>query len=294
MKIRYWGTRGSIPSPSAEGFGFYTQRYGGNTSCVEVLTPGEEIIIDAGSGIRMLGLDVMKRKKDGPWASYLLLSHSHWDHIQGFPFFVPGYLPDNSIKIYGQEKDFFIMRRARPTTKQVLEHQQVHPYFPVPLEMMKGGMEFNDMNGKETLDIGSTRIRTAELNHPDGYIGFRLEHDGKVFVYASDNETDGGRLGENLLELSENADLLLHDAQYTPEEYQMKKSWGHSTYEHAIDNALRANAKKLVLFHHDPVHDDEYLDSLFDRANKYAERAMDAMKREIKISIAREGGEEIL
>jgi phosphoribosyl 1,2-cyclic phosphodiesterase len=290
MKVTYWGTRGSTPAPSVRSRGFYTDRYGGNTSCVEISVPGTQLILDAGTGIRELGAYMAG---NGIKAANILLSHSHWDHIQGFPFFVPGYLPGNWLRVFGQEKDFLVMRRVEPTTKQTFEHQQVQPYFPVPLESMNAQMEFNDVLPGDSFDLDGVRITTRELNHPNGYLGFRLEHNGKIVAYASDNEPDGRELTDNLIELARGADLFIQDAQYTPEEYAGKKGWGHSTYEHAIDSAVKAGAKKLALFHHEPVHDDRQLDAILKRAHDYLPKALDLYKGSgLEIAMAEEGASE--
>ena len=230
MRVKYWGTRGSAPSPSVEEFGFHTEIHGGNTSCVELILPTAEIIIDAGTGIRELGRNLLKRgygarEDKSEREVYLLLSHTHWDHIQGFPFFKPAYVPGNKISFFAQEKDVAAMRRAVPTTKQALEYQQTPPYFPVPLGAMRAEMGFNDIKDGSEFEIGNVAVRAKALNHPDGYLGFRLEHNGKIFVYASDNEPDGKVFTDNLLALADGADLFVQDSQYTPEEYERKNGW---------------------------------------------------------------------
>ena len=297
MKVKLWGTRGSIPTPSSEDENFYTHVYGGNTSCVEICTPDTEIVIDAGSGIRRLGNNMMKRGYGKPNENtqqiHLLLSHSHWDHIQGFPFFTPAYISGNRIRVIGQEKDYTIMTRGEPTTKQTLQHQQVSPHFPVPLEKMMATMEFTDIHPGDEFDIGDLNITTKALNHPDGYIGFRFEREGKSIAYCSDCEPDGEDFTANLLALAKDADLLIHDAQYTPEEYKTKIGWGHSTYEHAIDDAIKANVKKLVLFHHEPLHDDEKMEEIEARALNYIPTAMEKYGRKdwenFSVVVGREG-----
>ena len=166
------------------------------------------------------------------------------------------------------------MRRDVETTKQMLQHQQVHPYFPVPLGEMRAGMEFTDITPGNEFWVGDVLVRTAELYHPNGYVGFRLEHEGKSVAYCSDCEPDGEKFTQNLLGLAEGVDLLIHDAQYTPDEFKTKAGWGHSTYEHAIDDAIKAGAKRLVIFHHDPMHDDKRMDEIAATALEYVPVSM--------------------
>jgi len=294
MRVRYWGTRGSLPSPSVEEDKFYTSIHGGNTSCVEVAVPAGRIIIDAGSGIARLGNRLTKEYADDQRTRELnlLLSHTHWDHIQGFPFFKPAYNPLNTINIYAQEKDVVEMRRVIPTTEQALEHQQKPPYFPVPLKAMRGDLNFKDVKPGDVFEVGGVIVRTAALNHPDGYIGFRLEHGGRVATYTSDNEPNGKESRDNLLELAHKADLLIQDAQYTPEEYETRKGWGHSTYQQAVDIAIEAGVKRLRLFHHDPEHDDRTMVGIAQKARDYADEKLRGLRRSLtslQIEAAREG-----
>jgi len=243
MKIRFWGTRGSVPAPSGE-----SAEFGGDTSCVEVqLDNGSSIILDAGTGIRRLGLDYLSRP-GAPREIHLFLSHAHWDHIQGFPFFVPIYLADFTINLY-----------SHLDMRQVLNHQMQPPFFPVRLSDVGAKMVFHQLNG-DPVEAAGARVSFLSLRHPQEVYGFRIDDNGKSVVYASDTEHDDVSGDAELVEFSRGADSLLYDAQYTPDEYKTGRiGWGHSTYEAAVDIAKRADVKKLVLFHHEPTHNDETL-----------------------------------
>ena len=255
--VRFWGTRGSIPTPGPE-----TLKYGGNTSCVEVRCGEEIVILDAGTGIRNLGTELMKEM---PVKASMLFSHMHWDHIQGIPFFRPAYVPGNEFRLYGN-KDW------ETKLEYALKWQMQSPNFPVTLEAMNAvgaKMEYIDIDAGSVFHIGDTdqiTVRSIELRHPDKAFGFRIEYDDKSLVYATDTESLP-EPDKNLVELSQGADLLIHDAQYTAEEYygvnrDPRRTWGHSTPEAAAEVAIAANVKKLVLFHHDPYHDDATVDQM--------------------------------
>ena len=252
FNVRFWGTRGSVPAPGPE-----TVIYGGNTSCVEVRCGGELIILDAGTGIRGLGTELLK---DMPIKASILFSHVHWDHIQGIPFFRPAYKLGNEFKLYGG-KDW------DTRLEYALRWQMQSPTFPVTFEEVNSvgaKMEYIDIDVDTVFTIGDKdqiSVRSAELRHPDKAFGFRIEYAGKSLIYATDTE-NLPEPDEKLVELATGADLLIHDAQYTSEEYygvntDPKRNWGHSTPEAAAGAAIAANVKKLVLFHHDPYHDDE-------------------------------------
>jgi phosphoribosyl 1,2-cyclic phosphodiesterase len=255
--VKFWGTRGSIPAPGPE-----TLKYGGNTSCVEVRCGGEIIILDAGTGIRDLGTKLLKEM---PVKASILFSHMHWDHIQGIPFFRPAYVPGNEFRLYGN-KDW------DTKLEYALKWQMQSPNFPVTLEEMNtvgARMEYIDIDAGSVFRIGDTEqitVRSIELRHPDKAFGFRLEYGDKSMVYATDTESLP-KPDEKLVELAYGVDLLIHDAQYTTEEYygvnrDPRRTWGHSTPEAAAEVAIAANAKKLVLFHHDPYHDDVIVDQM--------------------------------
>ena len=246
--------RGSVPAPGAG-----TQRYGGNTPCVEVRAGDRRIILDAGSGLRVLG----ERLRDAGGAVHadVLLSHYHYDHLQGLPFFAPLAEPGNHFTFHGP-------RREGRSVQDVLEGQMVPPYFPVTLDQVaRATIDFRSIEPGEPFEIGRVRITSAELEHPGGNLGYRLEYDGRSVVYATDVEHTE-RPAEALVELARGADLLLHDAMYTSEEYEERKGWGHSTWCGALATAQAARVKRLVLFHHDPERDDRALDVLLRRAQK--------------------------
>jgi phosphoribosyl 1,2-cyclic phosphodiesterase len=258
LTVRFWGVRGSVASP-----GPLTVRTGGNTSCVEVDCGGEEVIFDLGTGLRALGDSLIRR---GPVKAHLFVSHYHWDHIAGLPFFAPAYDPRSELVIHGAT------RRGRGV-RQILAGQMLDPYFPVDLGALSARLRFVALNdsGIASLSKGLT-VRAAELSHPGGALGFRLEHAGRVMVYATDFE-HGTSADERLIALAGGADLMIFDAQYTPSEYEgkgepSKRGWGHSTYAAGAELALRARVKKLALFHHAPNRDDKEVTKLAQLARK--------------------------
>jgi len=274
MRVRFWGTRGSIATPGAA-----TLRFGGNTSCVEVVTDsGRRIILDCGTGARALGMELMTRAPK-PVRATLLLGHTHWDHIQGFPFFAPLFVPDNEFTICAPSG-------VGHSLAGVLAGQMEFTYFPVALDQLPARIEFKDLT-EGTYDLDSVRVTTQFLNHPAMSLAYRIEADGAVLVYACDHEPfatslwrAGARPGfvESIVHggdrrhalFMRHADLLIHDAQYTPQEYPAKKNWGHSTYEYAIELAAAADVRQLALTHHDPTHDDAFLERLESSARQLA------------------------
>lgn len=250
MKIKFYGTRGSVPVCDKE-----FQKYGGNTPSILVQTDERIGILDAGTGIRQLGKDLLNWENDLCKEVYIAFSHFHWDHIQGFPFFLPAY--DKSRKI-------ILTAIGKGTTEldlqSILGGQMKQAYFPIPMEQMGAKMRF--MNVSSDVYSSSTfNVRTTEHNHPGGAHTYRIESDGKSIVYCTDIEHADG-IDQRVVEIAEGADLLIHDAQYTPEELKLKQGWGHSSYEQAIEVANSANVKKLILTHHDPDHSDNFLDEL--------------------------------
>jgi phosphoribosyl 1,2-cyclic phosphodiesterase len=242
MKIRFWGVRGSIASPGQTTFGV-----GGNTSCVEVTAGATRIILDAGTGLRALGNHLVERKTYALDLT-LLLSHFHWDHIQGLPFFVPLYMPDTSLKIMGGSNGVTSVR-------ETLERQMSAPVFPVRLEEVGARITTREVRLGERFDVGETTVRVARGNHPGGVVAYRIEHGGKSVVYATDTE-HYACVDPALRTLSEGADVLIYDSQYTPDEYRAKVGWGHSTYVAGADLARAAAVSTYVLFHHDPMRTD--------------------------------------
>lgn len=254
MLVRFWGVRGSIPTPNTANL-----KYGGNTSCVEVYTSrGQLIIFDAGSGIRALGRRLAQERPAGGHRIMLFLTHYHWDHIQGFPFFEPMYAPENLIYLHGFGSE-------NASAEQVLGGQMANPYFPVSMGVMRATANFYDI-GEETLDIGGALLTTRFLNHPQGCLGYRVEDGARVLAYATDHEHGDERYDRNVRALAENADVLIYDAHYTPEEYKNKVGWGHSTWAEGVRIAKEVGVKQLILFHHDPERDDFMVDSILQDA----------------------------
>ncbi len=255
MKIKYYGVRGSIPAPGPE-----TVRYGGNTSCVAVEADNQLIICDAGSGIRKLGLELMaKEYSKGQGKAHVLISHTHWDHIQGWPFFVPAYIRGNEFDLYGE-------KRLGRTVQDAIDGQQEPPCFPEDAKFT-ATLNFHELKEWQPFEIGSAKITPARLNHPNGVFAYRIDHAGKSIVYATDTEHYSAP-DLKLIKLAKDADLLIYDGQYTPEEYPQKQRWGHSTYEEGIKIAKTAGVKELHLFHHDPTHSDDTIDQIIERAQR--------------------------
>lgn len=252
MRIRIWGCRGSLTTAGRE-----VVRYGGYTTCVEVrLEDGTLLILDAGSGIHRLGRRLLGEA--GLTDMYLLLTHSHWDHLTGFPFFTPAYLAKYRIHVRGGPD-------AKNSLSNFLRHQMDPPFFPVEFSVLKAGFDFGSSDGQE-MSIGPARIIPIALSHPNGGYGFRVVEGKKSFVFLTDNELGFSHPGalreEDYLEAAHGADLLLHDAQYSDEEYASRtRGWGHSTYARAADFAARAGVRRLGTFHHDPDHDDRAIDA---------------------------------
>lgn len=301
IKVRPWGVRGSIPCP-----GPATVTYGGNTACLELRIGEDErlLIIDAGSGIRQLGDFLMKNDLPrGPIRTKLFLSHTHWDHIMGFPFFTPIFIPGSEIEIYGP------VTYEDEGLDRIVGDQLRYRYFPVKHSELAAKITYHPMK-ERTMDLGDGLwLTTKYLNHPILCLGYRFEYKGKVFCTAYDTEPfrnvfpedpedpdydeaaalEGAQAAkeenEKLLRFFQGADLLIHDSQYTLEEYQNGKTgWGHSTFEHAINNAHKAGVKKLLLFHHDPNRSDRQLETLLEEYRRNIQG-----KSTLQIEIAREG-----
>ena len=249
IKIKFWGVRGSIATPGAR----YIQ-YGGNTSCVEISFGGQRVILDAGTGIRNFGHWFLRKNLR---TAFMLLSHTHWDHIVGFPFFSPAYRPGFDFTIMaGHLKDKGGIRR-------VLSSQMTEPTFPVPIDIMKAALRFEDFQCGETFKLGrGISVRTAPLNHPDGATGYRLEYRGKAICYVTDTEHHPGKPDQNILGLIEGADLVSYDSTYTEKEFPSHVGWGHSTWQEGMRLCQAANAKSLAIYHHDPDHEDSFMEQV--------------------------------
>jgi phosphoribosyl 1,2-cyclic phosphodiesterase len=222
---------------------------------------GERLIFDGGTGLRILGESMLSEM---PVQAHLFFTHSHWDHIQGFPFFVPAFVKGNRFNIYA------LPSPNGATIKQRLHDQMLHPNFPVPLQIMQANLQFYDIEIGDTVKLGEVTIETARLNHPGEAVGYRVNWCGLSACYITDTEHFPDRLDENVLRLSHQADVVIIDTTYTDEEYYDEKcskvGWGHSTWQEAIKIAKAAQVKQLVLFHHDPSHDDTFLDRLGEQA----------------------------
>jgi phosphoribosyl 1,2-cyclic phosphodiesterase len=232
-------------------------RYGGNTSCLEVTAGAHTIILDAGTGIRSLGNDMLER---GIREATLLLTHSHWDHINGFPFFGPGFDKDSTFRIMAGHLE-------QGSIRDVLAGQMTQPNFPVPLEAMKAKMTFEDFEAGASFTLAQdVSVKTAPLNHPNGSTAYRIEHGGRSLCYVTDTEHVPGKPDKNVLSLIEGSDLVVYDSTYTDEEFPSKVGWGHSTFQEAIRLCQEANVKKLAIFHHDPAHTDDIMDRIAEEA----------------------------
>jgi phosphoribosyl 1,2-cyclic phosphodiesterase len=258
MLVKFWGVRGSTPTPQAENL-----RYGGNTSCVEVRVGDQIYIFDCGTGFRLLGHSLRKEFGDKPFQAHVFVSHFHWDHIQGMPFFRPLYENPNSEFIFHSSS-------RKRGLQQVMAEQMSSPYFPVDLDQMRAKRNFCSIeNGSLTMDDG-LNIKTAWLNHPQGCLGFRLETKDGVLVYATDNEPGNIEFDKAVRQLAEGADILIYDAQYLPEEYEARRrGWGHSHWREAVNVVMESGAKELVLYHHDPDHSDSIVDKVVADARNY-------------------------
>ena len=232
-------------------------RYGGNTPCVEMLVGGHRLIFDGGTGLRVLGQSLLTQM---PLEAHMFFTHTHWDHIQGFPFFTPAFIKGNYFKIYGA------VAPNGATIQQRHHDQMLHPNFPVPLQVMQAHLEFQDLEPGTILRLGDITVENAKLNHPGEAVGYRVTWGGCVAAYVTDTEHLPEGLDANVLHLARQADVLIIDAAYTDEEYYhpvtSKVGWGHSTWQEAIKVAKAAQVKQLVIFHHDPSHTDDYLDQI--------------------------------
>ncbi len=275
MRLKFWGVRGSIPTP-----GPGTVRYGGNTTCLQLVGDqestlgGEVLIIDAGTGIRELGLELLKLPR--PLRISLLITHTHMDHINGFPFFVPAFIPGTVIDIYGP-------LHYEKRLEEVFSGQMDYSYFPISTAQLAAQLNFHELR-EEEITVAGLRVTTHFMNHPVLTLGYRISDGVKTIIYSGDHEPYYDVIGEagsslseeeaqdiraivetqyeRLIEFFQGADLLVCDAAYSPEEYPSHRGWGHSSTDHAVDWAIAAGVKTLALFHHEPTHDDPKLDEM--------------------------------
>ncbi|MBI5772313.1 MAG: response regulator [Verrucomicrobia bacterium] len=275
VRLRFWGVRGSIPTP-----GPGTAFYGGNTSCVEVRADGEIIVLDAGTGIRPLGLKLISEFKGEPMGLTLLITHTHWDHIQGFPFFIPAYNPKNSLRILGYEG-------AREGLESTLSSQMESPYFPISMQQMPGYLKVEELKELK-FSIGKVAVQAQFMNHPGICVGYRLNTSAGSIAFVPDNEpftrlkTQSATPSDHeaaamefakqqdakLVEFLRDVDVLIMDSQYDASEYPRHIGWGHTCLEDTVAIAMSANARQLFLFHHDPGHDDTHVSHMVAWARK--------------------------
>ena len=248
--VRYWGVRGSIPVPGPQ-----TVRYGGNTTCIEVRCGDQIIVIDTGTGARELGTWLQQEAAQRPLNIHLIYSHLHLDHVQGFPFFAP---------IYGASNQVSIRSLLPPDTLQeTLQLQMAHPSFPVELDKLAARLSYLQVNPGDSFQVGEAKVSTCLMEHPGGALGIRIDYKGHSFVQASDIEPEGGQPPPGLVELCRDADYLSYDSTYVEgEEYDRHKGWGHSTWVVGLKIAEVAGVKTFIAFHHDPAHDDEFMDNI--------------------------------
>ncbi len=255
MRLKFWGVRGSTPTPERR-----NSRYGGNTPCLEIrLANGTILVLDCGSGFRALGKSLLRQFGEAPIVAYIFLTHFHWDHVQGIPFFLPLYKKGNAFFFHA------VALKARELQNAV-EGQMIWPYFPVDMSVMGAVRNFYEI-GTDAIDVNGAIIRTAAMNHPQGCVAYRIEADGGVLVYATDTEPGSPTHDHNVREIAKGADIFIYDCQYTPEQLQNeKKGWGHSSWAAGVEIAEEAGVRQLAMFHHDPDHDDRTVDALLAKA----------------------------
>lgn len=287
FRFKFWGVRGSIPTP-----GPGTVYYGGNTSCIEVRAGDEIIILDAGTGIRPLGQSLVEEFKEKPLNITLLISHTHWDHIQGFPFFLPAYNASNKLRILGYEG-------ARAGLATTFAGQMESPYFPIALQQMPGHIVINELKELK-FALGKVNVQACFLNHPGICVGYRLSTPAGSMAYLPDNEPYGHRhsspegapektpvLERELMDFIDGVDALILDSQYDSQEYEKHVSWGHGCVRDSVALAMKANVKKLFLFHHDPNHDDDRVREMLAAGREMVAQA----GGKLEVEAAREGEE---
>ncbi|HKN24111.1 MAG TPA: MBL fold metallo-hydrolase [Candidatus Acidoferrum sp.] len=254
-KLSFWGVRGSTPTVDPA-----TWRFGGNTPCLDLVAPdGTQFILDCGTGLRMLGNRWNAENSLRPVETHIFVTHYHWDHIQGLPFFAPLYVDKNEFQFYSFRSKFL----GRDSLRQVFETQMALPYFPVDFSSMSAKRKFRELEGGETFLVGENKVTARHINHPQGCLGFRIETPAGTIVYATDNEPGDPALEKSLCELAAGADIFVNDAQFTPSQLATsKKGWGHSSWKEGVNIAREVGAKTLVLFHHDPDSTDRAVDGI--------------------------------
>ena len=260
-KLTFWGVRGSTPTVDPS-----TWRFGGNTPCLDLVAPdGTQFILDCGTGLRMLGNRWATEDSPRPTQSHIFVTHYHWDHIQGLPFFSPLYVEKNEFQFYSFRSKFL----GRDSLRQVFETQMALPYFPVDFSAMSARRKFRELDNGDSFQVGENKVTARWLHHPQGCLGFRIETPAGTVVYATDNEPGDPALDKSLRELAANADIFINDAQYTPQQLATtRKGWGHSSWKEGVSIAREVNAKTLVLFHHDPDSTDRTLDGILSQARE--------------------------
>ncbi len=286
MRVRFWGVRGSLPVPGPK-----TERYGGNTSCVEVRSAsGARVVVDAGTGIRKLGKEISAESDNRPSDVHLLISHTHWDHIQGLPYFAPLYGKGNKLSVYARKRDDLHLQA-------VFASQTIDPYFPVPFDEAQAKIAFRELSDSAQFEIADFKVACARLNHPYIATAYRLTCDGASVVYVSDTapftdilfedefvarppsagaelpERDRQnlrRMREGVVRLCEGADLVIYDTMFTADDYRRIPHYGHSRPSDAVDICREAGARRLVLFHHAPERSDSEIDAILDQTRSLA------------------------